>query len=169
MNVSQIDLISGIIKLLDRQGVKVMNARQTNAVIAAANTVVNALAIEHRPATPGMGLTAWLESDDTGMSSRYMACALATLTGLQQAVYVSNDGTIPSPRDPDDFGRCVRLLDAVPELREHIPALKDGHGPAWAGLVAAWDELEALYREELPSGKAPRLYERMRGIEEGAR
>lgn len=38
--------------------------------------------------------------------------------------------------------------------------------PGWAKLVDAWDELEALYLEEVPkgTGRAPKLYARMREL-----
>lgn len=34
----------------------------------------------------------------------------------------------------------------------------------WEVLAAHWDELEALYREELPTGRAPKLYDRMQEL-----
>ena len=36
--------------------------------------------------------------------------------------------------------------------------------PEWAPLVAVWDELTALYEEELPSGRCPKLYDRMQQL-----
>lgn len=37
------------------------------------------------------------------------------------------------------------------------------------GLGAAWDELTALYLEELPTGRCKKLYDRMNEIERGER
>ncbi len=64
------------------------------------------------------------------------------------------------PYDPDDFGRCFRLLNVMPSWRERLPEVAERY-PAWAPFVAAWDELTALYLEELPSGRCQKLYDRM--------
>lgn len=154
MNIGQADLVLGILTLLEKRKVAV-NVRQTNAVINAANDIMDELRRPHTEAAPGCGLRAWYASDSTGLSSRYMASVLAPLAGLMGA---GTPGTINYPHDPADFGRCLTLLDAAPELRPHLAALANGHGPAWAGLIAAWAELETLYREELPSGKAPSCF-----------
>ena len=107
-------------------------------------------------ARKGMGLVAWLKSDDTGLSSKYMAYMI-----WGNPTRVENN----HPLDPDDFGRCCRFLDAVPGSREKIALLAVPEcGPVWKRLIEAWDELERIYLEELPSGKCPRLYERMKQI-----
>lgn len=71
------------------------------------------------------------------------------------------------PHDPSDFGRCHRLLEVMPSWR---PLLAEKVSPLsceWARLIEAWDELTALYLEELPSGNAPRTYHRMKEVIEG--
>lgn len=98
----------------------------------------------------------WLASGDTGTSSLTI---WAVMTGWSMP-----DGRDPSiPHDPDDFGRCHRLLEAFPQWRGRLPEVAAKH-PEWTGLVAAWDELTALYIEELPTGRAPRCYARMREV-----
>jgi len=79
------------------------------------------------------------------------------------------------PLDPDDFGRCYRLLLRVPLWRERIGEMAK-YGRVWAALAAAWDELEAMWAEEVgtklerPYGKsAPKMYARMKEIEDAAR
>jgi hypothetical protein len=69
------------------------------------------------------------------------------------------------PYDPDDFGRCYRLLALAPEWRARIAEMA-AYGDEWAALSAAWDELTALYEAEAPShtGTAPKLYFRMREL-----
>jgi hypothetical protein len=161
--VSQGQLVTAVVAELGRQGVTDANERQMNAVIAAADLIAAAFARGHAAAAPGSGLAAWLASDDTGLSSRYLAYVLGTAAG-ERAPWAGNE----HPHDADDFGRCVRLLDAAPALRPHLPALAQGHGPVWAGLAAAWAELEALYREEAPGGRAPKCYRRVREIIESA-
>lgn len=67
------------------------------------------------------------------------------------------------PSDPDDLKRCIRLLELIPEARNHmdkVSAISD----VWARLVENWDELESLYQEEYPTGKAPKCYSRMKEI-----
>jgi hypothetical protein len=156
---SQIRLIEAIGKELERQGFRALNARQLNALIAAADDIVREVSAPHVAAVPASGLRAWLASDDTGLSSRAMAARLAPLIGERVLLGRPTD----HPHDPDDFGRCLGLLEAAPALREHLPLMADV-SPEWACLVGAWDELEALYREERPSGKAPRLFERMKAL-----
>ena len=92
----------------------------------------------------------WLRGPDTGQSSLAL-CQVLTGKGHGQDHY---------PFDPDDFGRCHRFLVAFPDLRPRILEMAAVSRP-WAALAGAWDELEALYREELPQRRAPKLYARM--------
>lgn len=161
---SQIELISALTKCLYRQGYPDANERQLNAVIEAANVVVAAFGDPHRPATTGSGLVAWMLSDETGSSSRAMARKLGPLIGHGGPFRGGfAERRTDHPYDPSDLGRCIGLLDAVPELRPHLPAMADV-SPQWARLVAAWDELEALYWIESPAGRAPKCYARMKKV-----
>src|SRR5688572_12746693 len=95
----------------------------------------------------------WLSGRDTGISS------MAIVT-------VMEGGTVHEytfPHDPADLGRCIRLLDIAPEYRENLDAMKQV-GPHWSSLVDHWSELESLYYEELPTGRAPKCYARMREL-----
>jgi hypothetical protein len=159
---SQVRLVAAIARELARQGFADLNVRQLNAVIEAADEIMREVGHAHVPSVPNSGLRAWLASDDTGMSSRAMAGRLAPLIGERAPASWITD----HPHDPADFGRCVRLLEAVPGLREHLPAMADV-SPVWGRLVAVWGELEALYREEAPSGEAPRLFERLKALTRG--
>jgi hypothetical protein len=69
------------------------------------------------------------------------------------------------PHDPADFGRCHRLLELFPKWRERLPTVAAIH-PAWSALIANWDELTALYLEELAEGTgyAHRTYDRMKEL-----
>lgn len=100
--------------------------------------------------------TEWLNCGDTGLSSR--------------AIYwVMCGAPVGAPRshpvDPDDFGRCYRLLHApwAASWRERIGEMA-ARSPEWRRLSGAWNELEALYELELPTGKCPRLYARMQEL-----
>jgi hypothetical protein len=94
----------------------------------------------------------WATSDDTGMSS------LAIYNHMKCGV---SDGRFP--HDPDDFGRCYRLLALAPDWRRRITEM-GGYGTEWQALSAAWGELEALYLKELPRGTCPKLYARMKSL-----
>lgn len=97
---------------------------------------------------------AWLRNGDTGLSSE-------TIWSVMMGQYPSRQHWRPTtPSDPSDFGRCYRLLEVMPEWRGRLEEVAEKY-PEWRGLVDAWDELTALYEEELPSGTAPKLYERM--------
>lgn len=99
----------------------------------------------------------WRDGPDTGISSRTICRRLA---GTPAAFIIGDSSGIPY--DGSDFGRCHRLLHAIPGWRARIGELRDV--PGWAPLVDAWDELEALYEKELPTGSAPKLYERLKEL-----
>lgn len=152
--ITQPDLVCGIVGVLAKAGYKEAEPRIINACIDAANSILQVLERDPVLAKSGMGLVAWLASDDTGLSSVFMA-----------RVYKGLPTTIACyPFDPADFGRCSRFLEAVPEARALLPKLAK-HGPVWAEYVRRWDEMEALYQEEKPSGKCPKLYEVMQSIQ----
>jgi hypothetical protein len=98
----------------------------------------------------------WLAGGDTGTSS-------ITIWSVMRNCSMPRDRRPGPPWDPDDFGRCHRLLETFPAWRSRMPEVAAAH-PEWSRLVAAWDELTALYLEELPSGEAPRLYARMEAL-----
>lgn len=155
---SQMDIVIAIWEALDKAGVKTMNDRISNKVIELANECV-ALP---QMAEDGMRLEAWLQSDDTGMSSRWMAHVCAG----SPVVKPYDEGSYP--HDPADFGRCYRFLQAVPSARLRLSELKNS-GAVWSAYVDRWDEMEALWLEESPSGKAPKLFKLMWDIQDEAR
>ncbi len=82
-----------------------------------------------------MDIGEWLMSDDTGTSSKTIVAALNGLAPLRYA---------DVPHDPDDFGRCYRLLLLFPEYRERLPEVARRH-PKWGPMIDAWDELTSMY------------------------
>lgn len=62
------------------------------------------------------------------------------------------------PLDPDDFGRCHRLLRLIPEWRARIGEMKAA--PGWKRMVGVWDTLEVLYNAD----RLDELYALMRDV-----
>src|SRR5262245_29659528 len=75
---------------------------------------------------------AWVTGTDTGLSS---CCILARLGDSAMAVAKAlqrvHGATWPHPEDPDDLGRCVRLLDRFPDWRKKLPMMNEC-GAKWA-------------------------------------
>jgi hypothetical protein len=118
-------------------------------------------ATRNAPITPE--LQKWF-STDAGTSSMTIASVL--VPGLRQAALARlGDYSRSVPLDPDDFGRCYRLLKLIPDGLARMPEVAAEHAP-WKGMVAAWGELTSLYEEEAPNhrGNAPKLYRRMKEI-----
>lgn len=72
------------------------------------------------------------------------------------------------PSDPDDLGRCRRLLDQVPDLHARLNEMADV-SPVWQKLVAEWEALCRLMDSEAPDwrngkGAAPKTYARMKEL-----
>ncbi|EMT6577833.1 hypothetical protein WMR74_003908 [Providencia rettgeri] len=148
MQLSQIDLISAISTEIEKQipGIPA-EPRYLNAIIKAANLVCDEFKKPLVKASEGMGLTAWLASDDVGASSRYMASVL------------SGQFSAPNhyPLDGADLGRCIRLLVAVPELASQLHKMK-ACSPQWSAVIDNWDKWKALYE----AGKGKKLYQEMK-------
>lgn len=121
------------------------------------------------PAAPHAA-TEWISGDDTGVSSTAIWRHMQGLDPV--AGPFGRFGFYP--HDPDDFGRCYRLLALIPAWRARVGEM--AQYPGWAGLAREWDALTALYESEIDTSKprhrgmAPKLYDRMRTlIEEDAR
>lgn len=78
----------------------------------------------------------WLLGDDTGASSKTICAAMTGSTSDYADV----------PYDASDFGRCYRLLRHFPEWRARMSEMS-AKFPTWGPLVAAWDELTAMYEQ----------------------
>ena len=98
----------------------------------------------------------WLLGQDTGASSH---CLCATMLDLP-----ARDNSWP--RDGGDLGRCLRLLDLIPEWKPRLAEMRP-HCAQWSSLIDIWPRLEALFREEMGGGlsgpyaykPSPRTYE----------
>jgi hypothetical protein len=106
----------------------------------------------------------WLLSHDTGTSSKVI-CQVMTGSGFARHPLEAS-----TPRDPDDFGRCYRMLRHFPSWRARLEEVAH-HYPHWRPMVEAWDELSAMYerisdedgryRYDCDRALAGEMYERM--------
>ena len=83
----------------------------------------------------------WFATGNTGVSSKSMAFAAA---GIENKGGFGNS----TPIDPRDFNRCLKLVDQVPEVKDHfekIAKLSD----KWALLISKWDEIEKSFLDEV--------------------
>ena len=106
----------------------------------------------------------WIVGDDTGASSEDL---WAHMLGVARR-YVDH------PYDPDDIGRCFRLLDQVPQWKSRLPEMAH-YSDAWKYLVENWDKIRACMEAEtgitrpFKARMAPRTYELMNAYRDGPR
>ena len=81
----------------------------------------------------------WLLLGRSEPSSKFMAGVALNGRGYRSQW---ND---PTPHDAAEFGRCAQLLQAVPEVRETFPVLRETNA-VWRAYVDRWDELTSLWR-----------------------
>lgn len=102
-------------------------------------------------------LAQWFASHDTGISSE----AIALWLSARARNDYWGDGT---PSDAGDFGRCYRLLKAIPEWRPRIGEMAE-RGGRWPILVAHWDEIERRYEHDLANpGRSDGAYAYMTAL-----
>ena len=103
----------------------------------------------------------WMANGEVGSSSEAMAFWLAF-------------GKMPRndwhsyPHDPDDFDRCLKLLQRAPALRERLHMMR-GVSAVWAAIVDHWNEIETSQLDEIgidwcKAKKAPRTYAIMKKV-----
>ena len=86
----------------------------------------------------------WAANGEHGMSSKTMFNHLS-----RQLQCRSMENRHPcTPSDPDDFKRCYKLLQAVPQWKGRLSELKT-LSPVWEKLVDNWDKLTAMYEENV--------------------
>ena len=121
---------------------------------AGRDAVRAAIAAENESKHGDDKLAKWRAGTDVGISA-------LTIANVLGGTRLSPSGA-GIPHDPADFSRClrlVRLMDWRDRLHEVAACWS-----WWTPFVDAWDELEALYDEEAPTGSAPRLYARMQQL-----
>jgi hypothetical protein len=81
----------------------------------------------------------WRNYGETGASSKTMWNCFMQTPGKFE---------INHPYDPDDFKRCYKLLQAIPEWKNEMHRLKQ-LSSAWDKLVDNWDKLTEMYEENI--------------------
>jgi hypothetical protein len=87
-----------------------------------------------------LAVAVWLTGRDTGVSSKYMA-SVAIAGKVTKSEWL--DAT---PSDAPDLGRCVRLIEKAPTVRNCFPILRQASA-VWAAYVEHWDELTTLWHQ----------------------
>ena len=100
----------------------------------------------------------WFASGNTGVSSKTIATYLCTGEYLGGC----------TPCDPADFNRCLQLIMAVPELKDHLYKMKKIN-KQWEKLIDNWDSLEQCFISEVGEnwcngGRATITYNAMKGM-----
>jgi len=69
------------------------------------------------------------------------------------------------PLDPDDFVRCKRALDLIPNGAERLAEVSAKY-PEWGWMVREWPKLMELCHQEIPKGlgAAPKLYAHLKMV-----
>lgn len=91
----------------------------------------------------------WVSVGETGLSSKTMWSCLMSL---------ERNYPVHHPHDPDDFSRCYKLLELIPEWKSQISKLKR-LSPEWNRLVDNWNELTEMWEKKDSS-----MYKFMRKI-----
>lgn len=56
------------------------------------------------------------------------------------------DFEVNHPHDPDDFSRCQKLLEAIPEWKKRVPELSI-LSKEWKALSSNWEKLTEMYEK----------------------
>jgi hypothetical protein len=80
----------------------------------------------------------WISNGETGMSSKTMwNCFMG-----------NKRYDISYPHDSDDFKRCYKLLQTVPEWKTQLHKLRP-LCKQWSNLVDNWDKLTEMYEQNV--------------------
>lgn len=84
----------------------------------------------------------WQANGEVGCSSETMALtAKFALEGRE------NQGQNYYPYDADDLKRCIKLVEAVPEIKDHFPVIAK-LSRQWRNVVENWESLvQSAYNE----------------------
>jgi len=81
----------------------------------------------------------WIVNGEVGVSSKTIwAVMMGVVTGKQECNWRHD-----TPKDPDDFKRCHKLIMAIPEWRPRLPEVAAVF-PKWIPFIREWDKLEKM-------------------------
>jgi len=88
----------------------------------------------------------WLASDDTGASSVYMIQTIHIVENNSECGNLIDEKNRNNyhPLDADDLGRCFRMIQKFPELKQKISQMSDV-SYEWQLTIEHWDEMFDLY------------------------
>lgn len=95
--------------------------------------------IKARPEEGQYGLEReWWNGTDVGKSSAVIFSTLCTNSPFKQEAKHFGNGEYP--HDPDDFGRCRRLLEKFPEWKPLLPKVAQAYPDSkWPEIIESWD------------------------------
>ncbi len=138
-------LTNSVTRILhDEFSLTIANQRQLQALIDGCLTIAREFNRPHRPAVAGMGLKAWLQSDEVGISSLFLAHVLAKEAGLEEVTPFPGRpfcANLHYPHDAQDFKKCVGLLVAVPEMWAKRGAITT-QGEYWPEIAKSWTAIK---------------------------
>lgn len=110
-----------------------------------------------------MKVMQWQANGHVGVSSATMA---SIAMGMSKPFYGSYFG---APHDPSDMFRCMSLLESIPEIRDHFPAIAE-KVPEFRGIIEHWDELVAVMNRECigERWRAPEAYRMIQELRDAA-
>ncbi len=113
----------------------------------------------------------WIIEGEVGTSSRTIwAVMVGAVDGKRQC----DNWHYDTPRDPDDFSRCYKLIVLFPEWKARLPEVAQTF-PKWIPFIREWGTLADMYRKALARnpdgyGYSNEIYNFMQGLDaEGMR
>lgn len=98
-------------------------------------------------------LLKWFITGNVGESSRTMAFIASDIELSNDEINDSFSFGLAHPHDSGDFERCLKLIEAVPEVKDSFDVIAK-ISPSWAALIENWDDIETTFNNEYDkSGK----------------
>src|SRR4051794_33065117 len=103
-------------------------------------------------------ITRWLVEGERGLSSETMAAVALGLAPKRPSF----------PLDPSDLNRCIKLVDAAPEVKRAFPRIA-ALSPQWVAVIGNWDLLRTSFVDEAgydwsKARSAPETYKLMKNL-----
>lgn len=110
----------------------------------------------------------WLANGETGISSDAIAFKMSGV--------INGRTFLTHPIDPDDFKRCLKLINLIPEIRPRLSEMRE-ISPEWNALIEHWSDVETSFMSEVAewltvkysAKSAPKTYAMMKKIYAEAR